>query len=92
MFLRAVVVNKHVNVYWLPAAVLNASSKMAKIVMLEYFIEDVCQIANKKIYVKQEGFIINSRKPFKFVLFSNYQALQSISKFTLPAQTKPLNF
>ena len=60
---------------------------MTNMVMLEWFIEDVFQIA-----AKQEGFIINSRKPFKFILFSNYQALQIISKFTLPARTKLLNF
>ena len=81
---RAEVVNKNVNVHRLPVAALNAGSKMADIVMLEKFIEDVCQIA-----VKQDGFTINSRKPFKFILFSNFQALKSISKFTLPARTKP---
>ena len=87
MYSRAVIVNKNVNVYWHPVSLLNASSKMANMVMLEWFIENVCQIA-----AKQEGFIIKSRKPFKFILFSNYQALQIISKFTLPARTKLLNF
>ena len=79
---RAVIYNKNVNVYRLPVAVLNASSEMANMAMLGYFIEDICQIA-----VKQEDFIINSQQLFNFILFSNYQALQSISKFRLPART-----
>ena len=48
---------------------------MADMVMLEWFIDDVCQIA-----VKQEGIIINNRKLFKLIVLSNYRASQSISK------------
>ena len=53
---------------------------MSNMVMLEWFIGDVCQIADK-----QEVVIINSRKPFTFIVFSNYHASQSIWK--LPAWT-----
>ena len=55
---------------------------MTNMVMLEWFIED---------FVKQEGFIITTRKSFKISVFSDYHASRSISKFTLPARTEPLN-
>ena len=72
---------------WLPVAVLTRFSKMVNMARLDWFIEDVCPLA-----VKLEGFIRNSRNPFKLILFSNYHASQSISKLTLPARTEPLNF
>ena len=35
---------------------------------------------------------MNSRKPLKSMVFCNYQASLSISKFTLPGRNDPLNF
>ena len=61
--------------------------KYGNMVMLEWFIKDIWNIA-----VRQEGFIINNRKPFKFIMFSNYHTSQGISKSTLPPRTEPLNF
>ena len=57
---------------------------MANMVMLDRFFEDVCQIA-----LTRGGFIINSRKPLKLIVFSNYHVSQSITKFTLPARPEP---
>ena len=44
------------------------------------------------ISILPEPSIINSRRLFKLIVFINYNALQSISKFTLLARTEPLNF
>ena len=60
---------------------------MANSVMLECFIENVCQIA-----LVWEGVIINSRKPLKSMCFCNYHDSLSISKFTLPGRNDPFNF
>ena len=64
---------------------------MADMLVLEWFINNVCQTA-----VKQEGlsfnFIINCRESFKLIVLCNYHASQSISKFTLRARTEPLYF
>ena len=49
---------------------------MANLVMLERFIENMCQIA-----VIWEGVIINSQKPLKSMVFCNYQASPSISTY-----------
>ena len=66
---------------------IKTDSKMANLVMLEGFIENVCQIA-----VIWEGVIINSRKLLKSMVFCNYQASLSISKFMLPGRNDPLKF
>ena len=75
----------NVNVYRLPVAVLTRF-KMANMVILDRFIEDACQIA-----LTWGGFVINSRKLLKLIVFSNYHVSQSIAKFKLPARTEPPN-
>ena len=49
--------------------------------MLEWFIDYVCQTADKL-----KGFIINNRKPFNLIVFSNYNASVNISKFKLSGE------
>ena len=62
---------------------INTSSKMVNLVMLEWFIENVCWIA-----VIWEGVIINSRKQWCSSIIRFVWA----SKFTLPGRNDPLNF
>ena len=66
---------------------INTSSKTANLIMLEWFIENVCQIS-----VIWEGVIINSRKPLNSMVFCNYQASLSIWKFMYPDQMTNLAF